>query len=121
MPGVAKRQGVVGKGCITVVVVSNVGDASSAIALHGPRNVAGPRVAPSGVEEARVKRNSISRPAEPGSAAEGGYAILAPEIKEIRAGEVQHGIEVGSLVSRGFQGKPPRSVACLNRLVGRDD
>src|SRR5215831_5238559 len=56
-----------------------------------------------------------------GIPAESGHAILAPEIKEIRAGEVQHGIEVRSLISRRFQGKPPRAVTCLNRLVGSDN
>src|SRR5215472_12469691 len=71
MPGVPESQGVVGEGRITVVAVGNVGDASSAIALHGPGNVARPCVATPGVEEARVKRNSISRPAERDTAAEG--------------------------------------------------
>src|SRR5215472_18988482 len=71
MSGVTECQGVVGKGCIAVAADRNVGDASSAIALHRPGNVAGPGVAAPGVEEARVKRNSIARPAEPETAAEG--------------------------------------------------
>src|SRR5215831_9055581 len=55
-----------------------------------------------------------------GIPAESGHAVGAAEIKEIRAGEVQHGIEVRSLITGGFQSETPRAVAGLNRLVGRD-
>src|SRR5215472_3038680 len=56
-----------------------------------------------------------------GIPAERGHAVGASEIEKVRSGEIQHGIEVGSLISGGLQGKTPRAVSCLNRLVGRDD